>query len=69
MHYFVIKILNKTELHQNAFNHSSVIDFQNFMNLYKKCAAKPYSFLAIGTTPASDNTLHFRNNLLETIKS
>ena len=69
MHYFVMKILNKTELHQNAFNHSSVIDFQNFMNLYKKCAAKPYSFLAIGATPASDNTLHFRNNLLETIKS
>ena len=25
-------------------NHSSVIDLRSFMNLYKKCTAKPYSF-------------------------
>ena len=34
-HYFVMKILNKRELHQIAFNHSSDIDFQDFMNIYK----------------------------------
>ena len=34
-HYFVMKVLNKRELQQIAFNHSSDIDFQNFMNLYK----------------------------------
>ena len=34
-HYFVMKIPNKRELQQIAFNHSSDIDFQNFMNLYK----------------------------------
>ena len=27
--------------------------------------AKPYSFLVIDATPASDNRLHFRKNLLE----
>ena len=43
-HYFVMKIPNKRELQQIAFNHSSDIDFQDFMNLYKKCTAKSYSF-------------------------
>ena len=37
------------------------------MNLYKKCTAKPYSFLFIDTTLASDNLLRFRKNLLEKI--
>ena len=66
-HYFVMKIPNKRELQQIAFNHSSDIDFQDFMNLYKKCTAKPYSFLVIDTTLASDNSLRFRKNLLERI--
>ena len=35
-HYFIMKIINKKELQQIAFNHSSDIDFQDFMNLYKK---------------------------------
>ena len=66
-HYFVMKIPNKRELQQIAFNHSSDIDFQDFMNLYKKCTAKPYSFLVIDTTPLSDNPLQFRKNLVERI--
>ena len=64
-HYFVMKIPNKRE--QIAFNHSSNIDFQDFMNLYKKCTAKPYSFFVIGTALASDNSSLFRKNLLERI--
>ena len=68
-HYFVMKIPNKRELQQIAFNHSSDIDFQDFMNLYKKCTAKPYSFLVIDTTLPSDNSLCFRKNLLETIEN
>ena len=43
-HYFIIKIPNKQELQQIAFNHSSNIEFKNFMNSYKKCTAKPYFF-------------------------
>ena len=35
-HYFIMKILNKQGLQQIAFNHSSDIDFKDFMNLYKK---------------------------------
>ena len=35
---------NKRELQQTAFNCSLDIGFQDFMNLYKKCSAKPYSF-------------------------
>ena len=65
-HYLVIKILNRRELQQITFNHSSDIDFQDFMNLYKKCTANPYSLLVIDTTLASDNPLCFRKNLLET---
>ena len=34
-YYFVMKFPNKWELEQIAFNHSSDIDFQDFMNLYK----------------------------------
>ena len=52
-----MKILNKQELQQIAFNHSSDVDFQDFMNLRKRCVAKPYCFLVIDTTLASDNLL------------
>ena len=61
-HYFIMKIPNKQELKQIVSQNSSDIDFQDFMNLYKKCTAKPYSFLVID---ASDNPLHFRKNLVE----
>ena len=63
-HRFVMKILNKRELSQIAFNHLWDIDFQDFMNLYKKSTVGPYSFLVIDTTLPSDDYLHF--NLLET---
>ena len=43
-HYFIMKIPNKRELQQVAFNHSSDIDLKDFMNHYKKCTAKLYSF-------------------------
>ena len=66
-HHFIMKILNKKELQQIVFNHSSVIDFKDFMNLYKKCTAKPYYFLVIDAALASDNPSRFRKNLLETI--
>ena len=49
-HYFVMKIPNLRELQQIAFNHSSDLDFEDFMDLYKKCTAKPYSFLEINST-------------------
>ena len=63
-----MKIPNKQKLQQITFNHSSDIDFKDFMNLYKKCTAKPYSFLVIDATLASDNPLRFRKNLSERIQ-
>ena len=62
-----MKIPNKKELQEIAFNRSSDIDFQDFMNLYKKSTVEPYSFLVIVKTVPSDIFLSFRENLLETI--
>ena len=39
-HFFIIKIPNKQELQQITFNHSSDIDFEDFMNFYKICTAE-----------------------------
>ena len=64
--YFIVKIPNKRELQQVAFNHSSNIDFQDFMNLYKKCIPKLYLPLVIDTTLASYITFQkktFRKNI------
>ena len=48
-HYFIIKIPNKRELQQIASNHSSDIDFKDFVKLHKD---------------SSDNPLPFTRNLL-----
>ena len=62
-HFFIMKIPNKRELQQIAINHSSDIDFNDFIRIYKKCTDKPYSFLVNDTTLSSDNPLRFRKNL------
>ena len=36
-HFFIMKIPNKRELQQIALNHSSDIDFKDFIKIYKKC--------------------------------
>ena len=59
-----MKISNKRELQQIAFNHSSDIDFHNFADIYKKSTVELYSFLVIDSTLTSDNPLRFRKNLL-----
>ena len=56
-HVFIPKIPRKRELQHNAINHSSDISTKDFINIYKKCTGKPYSFLVIDTTLASDNPL------------
>ena len=63
-HFFIMKIPNKRELQQIALNHSSDINFKDFMKIYKKCTAEPYSFLVNDTTLLSDDPLRFRKNLL-----
>ena len=62
-----MKITNKRELQELSCNHSSYIVFTVFMNLHKKCTAKPYSFLVSDATLPLDNPSRFRKNLLEAI--
>ena len=63
VHFFIMRIPNKRELQQIALNHSSDIDFKDFMKIYKKCTKKPYSFLVNDTTLQSSDPLRFRYNL------
>ena len=53
----------KRELQQIALNHSSDIDFKDFVRIYKKCTAEPYSFLVNDTILSSDSPLRFRKNI------
>ena len=49
-HFFIIKIPNKLELQQIAFDHSSDIAFNDFMNIYKNYIAKLHAFLLNNST-------------------
>ena len=62
-HFFIMKILNKRELQQITISYSSDIDFKDFINIYKKCTDKPYSFLVNDTILSSDDPLRFRKNM------
>ena len=64
-HFFITRIPNKRGVQQIALNHSSDNDFSNFIKIYKKCTAEPYSFLFNDATLRSDDPLRFRKNLLE----
>ena len=64
-HFFIMKVPNKKELQQIALNYPSDIDFKDFIRVYEKYTAEPFSFLVNDATLASDNTLRFRKNLLK----
>ena len=61
-HFFIMKIRNKKELQQIALNHSSDIDFKDFITIYKKCTAKQHQFLVNDATLALDDPLRFKKN-------
>ena len=63
--FFIMKIPDKRELQQIATSHSSDTDFKDFVKIYKKCTARPYSFLVNDTTLPSDDPLRFKKNLLK----
>ena len=65
-HFFITKIPNKRELQQITINHSSDISTEDFVNIYRKCTAEPYSFFVNDTTLVSNNPLGFRKNLFPT---
>ena len=66
-HYLIMKIKNRRELQNIAFNHSADIDCKDFMKIYRECTKEPYSFLTIDTTLPSSNPLRFRKNLFDTL--
>ena len=49
-HYLIMKANNRKELQNIANNPSAVIDYNDFVRIYRECTRKPYSFLAIDTT-------------------
>ena len=63
-HFFIMTIPDKRELQQIALNHSSDIDFKDFMKIFRKCTAEPYYFLVNDATLSSDDPLRFRKNIL-----
>ena len=61
-HFFIMKIPNKREVQQVALNHLFDIYYRDFMKIYKKCTADPYSFSVNDTTLPSDDPLRFRRS-------
>ena len=59
-----MKIPKKRELQQIVLNHSSDIDFKDFIKIHKKYTTEPYSFSVNDATLASDNSLRFRKIFL-----
>ena len=66
-HFFIMKIPNKRELQQIALNHSSDIEFKDFIKICKKYSAQTCSFLVSDTLLSSDNPWGFRKDLLKEI--
>ena len=62
-HFFIMKIPNQRELQQIPLNRSSDIDVKNFMKIFKKYTAEPYSFLINDTSLPSDDPLRLKNLL------
>ena len=40
-----------------------IIDYKDFIKIYRKCTKEPYNLLTIDTTLPSTNPLRFRKNL------
>ena len=59
-----MKIPNKRELQQIVSNHSSDIDFKEFLKLYKDYTKETYPFLVNDTTLSSNNPLRFRKKAI-----
>ena len=58
-----MKIPNKREFQQVELNHSSDINSKDFIKIYNKYTAEPYSFLVSDATLGSNNSLRLRKNL------
>ena len=48
-HYIIFKLNNKRELQNIAINHSSDINYKDFVNIYRNFTKEPFNFLTIDT--------------------
>ena len=55
-----MKINNRKELQNIAINHSTDIDYQDFIEIYRECTKEPFNFLTKGTTLPASDPLRFR---------
>ena len=63
-HNLIMRINNRKELQNIAINHSSDIDYNDFMRIYRECTREPHSFLTIDATLPANDPLRFRKNFL-----
>ena len=68
-HYLIMKINNRKELQNIAINHTADIDYKDFVNIYRECTKKSYSFLITSTMLPASDPLRFRKNLLPFFKN
>ena len=59
--YVIFEQNNKRELQNIAINHSTDIDYKDFVKIYRNCVKAPYNFLTIDTTRPIDK--RFKKNL------
>ena len=62
-HYLIMKISNRKELQNIAINHSSDIDYEDFVKIYWECTREPYSFFTFDATLPEIHPLRFRTKL------
>ena len=66
-HFLIMTVLNKREIQQMALNHSSDIEFKDFIKIYENVLLDHILFWLMIQLP-SDNSLRSRKNLLNKYK-
>ena len=64
-----MKISNRKELQNIAIYHSADIVYKDFVNIYRECTRKLYSFLTIDTTFSANELLRLRKDLFDSYKN
>ena len=66
-HYFIMKINNRIELSNIAINHSADIDYNDFVEIYRKCTREPYNILTKDSTLPASDPLRFKKNFFDSL--
>ena len=67
--HLIMRFSNRRELQNIAINHSSGIDYNHFMKIYREYTKEPFNFLTIETTlPAKDPLIFLKMTVTDHIK-